>query len=112
MRFCKWIYATSKTSHPGFITTSIAFSSAIKTTASLSWKMAIVLSDISVFFYSLLKSFDPSKQKQLENDRNLSNLGPAKPLSSGRFVSVKSSKPAPGNRIRSASTISEDGTPR
>lgn len=60
---------------------------------------------------SLLKSFDPSKQKQLENDRNLSNLGPAKPLSSGRFVSVKSSKPAPGNRIRSASTISEDGTP-
>ncbi|XP_068742219.1 CLIP-associating protein 1-like isoform X2 [Montipora capricornis] len=60
---------------------------------------------------SLLKSFDPSKQKQLENDRNLSNLGPAKPLSSGRFVSVKSSKPTPGNRIRSASTISEDGTP-
>lgn len=62
--------------------------------------------------YSLLKSFDASKQKQLENDRNLSNLGPAKTSSSGRFVSVKPSKPAPGNRVRSSSAASEDGTTR
>ena len=62
--------------------------------------------------YSLLKSFDVSKQKQLENDRNLSNLGPAKTASSGRFVSVKPSKPAAGNRVRSSSAASEDGTTR
>ena len=64
------------------------------------------------FSYSLLKSFDASKQKQLENDRNLSNLGPAKTSSSGRFASVKPSKPAPGNRVRSSSATSEDGTTR
>lgn len=62
--------------------------------------------------YSLLKSFDASKQKQLENDRNLSNLGPVKTSSSGRFVSVKPSKPASGNRVRSSSAASEDGTTR
>ncbi|XP_022787283.1 CLIP-associating protein 1-A-like isoform X4 [Stylophora pistillata] len=59
---------------------------------------------------SLLKSFDASKQKQLENDRNLSNLGPVKSSSSGRFVSVKPSKPISGNRVRSSSAASEDGT--
>ncbi|XP_027059077.1 CLIP-associating protein 1-A-like isoform X6 [Pocillopora damicornis] len=59
---------------------------------------------------SLLKSFDASKQKQLENDRNLSNLGPVKTSSSGRFVAVKPSKPISGNRVRSSSAASEDGT--
>ncbi|KAK2565032.1 CLIP-associating protein 1 [Acropora cervicornis] len=58
---------------------------------------------------NLLKSFDPSKQKQLENDRNLPNLGPAKPSSSGRYATVKPTKPTSGNRIRSASATSEDG---
>ena len=66
-----------------------------------------------VFFpYSLLKSFDASKQKQLENDRNLSNLGPAKSSSSGRFVAVKSTKPSAGSRVRSSSATSEDGAVR
>ncbi|XP_074623809.1 CLIP-associating protein 2-like isoform X7 [Acropora palmata] len=58
---------------------------------------------------NLLKSFDPSKQKQLENDRNLPNLGPAKPSSSGRYATVKPTKPTSGNRIRTASATSEDG---
>ncbi|CAH3023339.1 unnamed protein product, partial [Porites evermanni] len=59
---------------------------------------------------SLLKSFDVSKQKQLENDRNLSNLGPTKTSTSGRFVSVKPTKTTTGNRVRSSSAASEDGT--
>ncbi|XP_078377626.1 LOW QUALITY PROTEIN: CLIP-associating protein 1-like [Oculina patagonica] len=59
---------------------------------------------------SLLKSFDASKQKQLENDRNLSNLPPAKTSSSGRFVAVKPTKPVSANRVRSSSATSEDGT--
>ncbi len=62
--------------------------------------------------YSLLKSFDASKQKQLENDRNLSNLPPAKTSSSGRFVAVKPTKPVSANRVRSSSATSEDGTTR
>ena len=61
---------------------------------------------------SLLKSFDVSKQKQLENDRNLSNLGPTKTSTSGRFVSVKPTKTTTGNRVRSSSAASEDGTVR
>ena len=65
-----------------------------------------------LFSNSLLKSFDPSKQKQLENDRNLPNLGPAKPSSSGRYATVKPTKPTSGNRIRSTSATSEDGAAR
>lgn len=62
--------------------------------------------------FSLLKSFDASKQKQLENDRNLSNVAPAKTSSSGRFAAVKPTKPVSGNRVRSSSAASEDGTTR
>lgn len=66
----------------------------------------------ALFSNSLLKSLDPSKQKQLENDRNLPNLGLAKPSSSGGYATVKPPKPMSGNRIRSACATSEDDAAR
>ena len=60
---------------------------------------------------SVLKSLDPTKQKQLENDRNAS--GGAIRASSGRAAPVtKTTKSTTSVRPRASSTQSEDGASR
>lgn len=110
---CLWRYVLLTINHLGSITISkltLARSNLhmyyVFTLTSLFWSPQFAL------LCSLLKSFDVSKQKQLENDRNLSNLGPTKTSTSGRFVSVKPTKTTTGNRVRSSSAASEDGTVR